>query len=98
MQILRQTSKYDKRDTTMPDEIDLDKNPQPSSNSKRMSVTLSQDAAAALEWMATEQGITQKEAIRKTIALEAYLCKERKAGSKILFYSSDGQVREVIFR
>ena len=82
----------------MPDEIDLDKNPQPPSNGKRMSVTLLQDEAEMLEWLAKEQGITQKEAIRKAIALEAYLYKERKAGSKLLFYTNDGKVREVIFR
>lgn len=65
---------------------------------KRMSVTLSQDEAEMLEWLATEQRITLKEAIRKAIALEAYLYKERKAGSKILFYTKDGEVREVLFR
>lgn len=68
------------------------------SKAKRMSVALSQDEAEMLEWLAAEQGITQKEALRKAIALEAYLYKERKAGSKILFHTSDGEVREVIFR
>ena len=46
----------------MPNEIDLDKNQHSSNNGKRMSVTLSQDEAEMLEWLATEQGITQKEA------------------------------------
>lgn len=81
----------------MPD-IDLDKNQQPSNNNKRMSVTLSQDEAEMLEWLAQDQGITQKEALRRAIATEAYFYKERKAGSKILFHTSDRQVREVIFR
>jgi len=34
-------------------------------NVKRMSVTLSADAAELLEWLATAQGITQIEALRK---------------------------------
>ena len=63
-----------------------------------MSVALSQDAAEMLEWLAAEQKTTQKEVLRKAIALEAYLYKERKAGSKILFCTKDGEVREVIFR
>lgn len=68
------------------------------SKAKRMSVALSQDEAEILEWLAAEQGITQKEALRKAIALEAYLYKERKVGSKILFRTTDGDVREVLFR
>lgn len=74
----------------MSDEID--------SKTKRMSVTLSQDEAEMLEWLATEQGVTQKEALRKAIASEAYLYKERRVGSKILFRTKEGVVREVIFR
>lgn len=72
-------------------------NPRPS-NVKRMSVTLSADAAELLEWLATTQGITQIEALRKAIATEAYLHKEIKQGSKVLLLNSDKEVREVIFR
>ena len=67
-------------------------------NVKRMSVTLSADAAELLEWLATAQGITQIEALRKAIATEAYLHKEIKQGSKVLLLNSDKEVREVIFR
>ncbi len=67
-------------------------------NVKRMSVTLSADAAELLEWLATTQGITQIEALRKAIATEAYLHKEIKQGSKVLLLNSDKEVREVIFR
>jgi hypothetical protein len=65
---------------------------------KRMSVTLSADAAELLEWLATTQGITQVEALRKAIATEAYLYKEIKQGSKVLLLNSEKEVREVLFR
>ena len=67
-------------------------------NVKRMSVSLSSDAAELLEWLAVTQGITQTEALRKAIATEAYLYKEIKKGSKTLLLTSDKEVREVIFR
>jgi len=67
-------------------------------DNKRMSVTLSQDAAEMLEYLAQEQGITQREALVRAIATELYLYKARKDGSKILFHTSEGEVREVIFR
>ena len=70
----------------------------PPPNVKRMSVTLSSDAAQLLEWLAATQGITQTEALRKAIATEAYLYKEIKQGSKVLILTSDKEVREVIFR
>ncbi len=65
---------------------------------KRMSVTLSDEPAASLEWLATTQGISQVEALRKAIATEAFLLKEQKAGSKILLSNPKKEVREVLFR
>jgi len=66
--------------------------------SKRMSVSLSDDAARLLESLATTQGITQTEALRKAIATEAYIQKELASGSKILLLKSDKDIREVVFR
>lgn len=65
---------------------------------KRMSITLSSDAAKWLELLAESQGITQTEALRKAIATEAYIQKEIAEGSKILIQKADKEIREVVFR
>lgn len=65
---------------------------------KRMSVSLSADAARLLEFIAQTQGITQNEALRKAIATEAYLLQEMMQGSKVLLQTADKEVREVVFR
>lgn len=65
---------------------------------KRMSVTLSSDAAKWLEVLAESQGITQTEALRKAIATEAYIQREIAEGSKILVQKADKEIREVVFR
>jgi predicted transcriptional regulator len=65
---------------------------------KRMSVTLSGDAARLLEQLAESQGITQTEALRKAIATESYLQQEVNSGSRILLQKADKEIREVIFR
>jgi len=70
----------------------------PNTSAKRMSISLSGDAAQLLEFIAQTQGITQNEALRKAIATEAYLLEERMQGSKVLLQKSDKEVREVIFR
>ncbi|MBW4429023.1 MAG: ribbon-helix-helix protein, CopG family [Nostoc desertorum CM1-VF14] len=40
---------------------------------KQLSISLSDDAAKLLEFLAQTQGITQNEVLRKAIATEAYL-------------------------
>lgn len=65
---------------------------------KRISVSLSADAAQMLEYLAKTQGITQNEALRKAIATEAYFQKEIRAGSKVLLQKSNKEIREVVFR
>lgn len=65
---------------------------------KRMSVTLSEEPAAALEWLAATQGISQVEALRRAIATEEFLMREKKAGSKVLLLNPQKEVREVLFR
>jgi predicted DNA-binding protein len=67
-------------------------------NVKRMSVTLSSEAAQLLEWLAETQGITQAETLRKAITTEAYLYKEIKQGSKVLILTSEKKKQEVVFR
>ena len=65
---------------------------------KRMSISLSGDAAQLLDFLSENQGVTQNEALRKAIATEAYLLQERMQGSKVLLQKSDNDIREVIFR
>jgi hypothetical protein len=65
---------------------------------KRLSISLSDDAANLLEFLAQSQGITQNEALRRAIATEAYLLKERMEGTKVLLQKSDKEIREVLFR
>lgn len=65
---------------------------------KRLSISLSDDAANLLEFLAQSQGITQNEALRRAIATEAYLLEERKNGTKVLLQKSDKEIREVMFR
>lgn len=64
---------------------------------KRMTISLSEDAADYLEDLADAQGITQSEALRRAIATEAYLQKSIKAGYKVLLENGK-EIRELIFR
>jgi hypothetical protein len=66
--------------------------------SKRLSISLSGDTATLLEFLATSQGISQNEALRKAISTEAYLLKERKKGGKILIQKASQECCEIIFR
>jgi hypothetical protein len=63
-----------------------------------MSISLSGDALEQLEMLASEQGISQVEALRRAIATEGYLKKTMKEGNKVLLLTSDKEVREVFFR
>jgi hypothetical protein len=72
--------------------------PANASSTKRMSVSLSGDAARLLEFLAESQGISQNEALRKAIATEAYLRQEMMQGAKVLLQKSDKEIREVVFR
>lgn len=68
------------------------------SGGKRLSISLSDDAANLLEFLAQSQGITKNEALRRAIATEAYLLEERLQGTKVLLQKSDKEIREVLFR
>ncbi|MEO0538450.1 MAG: ribbon-helix-helix protein, CopG family [Cyanobacteria bacterium P01_A01_bin.123] len=65
---------------------------------KRLSISLSDEAAHLLEFLAQSQNITQNEALRRAIATEAYLLEERLKGTKVLLQKSDKEIREVLFR
>ena len=65
---------------------------------KRLSISLSGDAAKMLEWLAENQGVTQNEALRKAIATETYFRQELEAGTKVLLEKANKDIREVVFR
>lgn len=75
------------------DEPPID-NPKP----KRLSISLSADAAELLESLSEEQGVSLSEVIRRALATEAYIQREIQQGSRILIQKADEQIREVIFR
>lgn len=69
-------------------------NPKP----KRLSISLSADAAELLESLSEEQGVSQSEVIRRALATESYIQQEIQQGSRILIQKADEQIREVVFR
>lgn len=66
---------------------------------KRLNVNLSDEVATELERMATEDGVTVTEVVRRSISTEAFLRDARSRGEKILILDpASQQMREVIFR
>lgn len=68
------------------------------SKSKRMSITLNQDAATLLSILAKNQNISQNEALRRAIATESYIQQQIANGGTILLQKDNGDIREVVFR
>ena len=75
-----------------------DKPPTGNSRPKRLSLSLSADAAGLLEQLAETQGISQNEVIRRSLMTEAYIQQEIQQGSRILIQKADDEIREVVFR
>lgn len=72
--------------------------PKKSKSPKRMSISLSGDAAWYLEKLAKAQGISQTEALRKAIATEAYLHEAIKEGARVLLEQPNKEIKEIVFR
>lgn len=66
--------------------------------SKRMSISLTGQAADVLDQLAKEQSITQNEALRKAIGTESYIREELSKNSKFIIKRSNGEQAEIIFR
>lgn len=95
----------DFRDTgqgSVKDDLDLvaekGQDPIPPLKTKRMSITLTGDSIEHLEFLSNSQGITQNEALKKSIATEVYIRKHLMIGVKVLLQNPDGEIREVVFR
>lgn len=65
---------------------------------KRMSISLTGQAAEVLDTLATSQDVTQNEALRKAIGTEAYIRNEIANGSRIMIIRADGKEVDVVFR
>ncbi len=65
---------------------------------KRMMVALPAKTARMVEVLSALQSITQSEAIRRAISTEAFIQNEIRQNSKILIETSDGEVKELVFR
>ena len=65
---------------------------------KRMSISLTGQAAEVLDTLATSQDITQNEALRKAIGTEAYIRNEIANGSRVTIIRADGKEVDVVFR
>lgn len=65
---------------------------------KRMSISLTGQAAEVLDTLATSQDITQNEALRKAIGTEAYIRNEIAKGSRVMIIRADGKEVDVVFR
>lgn len=64
----------------------------------KLSVNLSDEAAAELKRMADENGVTVTEQLRRSIATEVWREKVAESGSKILVEDPRGSVQEVVFQ
>jgi hypothetical protein len=67
-------------------------------NFKNRYVLLPEDAVRLLENLATKQGITLEEAIRRAAATENHLYEAREKKAMVLLRYPDGEIKEVIFR
>lgn len=67
-------------------------------NFKKISISLDWETLEVLEVLANHQNISVSEAIKKAIATEVYLLKEREAGAKVLLHQKDKTWHEIIFK
>lgn len=62
----------------------------------RLNADLAPDVAKALEDLASTQGISLSEAVRRAISTESFLQRQRSAGGKVLL-EEDGKLKELVF-
>ena len=68
------------------------------SPSKRMTIQFSSELNEGLERIASQQGISQAEAVRKAVALEIYLRQALERPGARLLIEDDKSIKEVIIR
>lgn len=65
---------------------------------KRLSVSFTNDLVEVLENLSTTQGVSQNEILRRALATESYIQGEIANGSTVLIQKKNGDIREVVFR
>lgn len=63
----------------------------------RLNADLAPDVAQALQNLATRNGISLSEAVRRAISTEAYLQETRDSGGKVLIEEGGGRLKELVF-
>lgn len=63
----------------------------------KITVSLTDEAAAAVEDLASRKGISASETVRRGIALMRFLEEQIEAGSSILVRNKDGELERVQF-
>lgn len=77
---------------------EIEKSPADRSGEK-MTVRLSNEARATLEWIAEYYGnISLNEAMRRALGTERFLLEEKQKGSSILIEESGGRLKEIVLR
>lgn len=66
--------------------------------SKRMSISLDNQADAMLKKMAENMGITQNEVINKAIKVEHFVQEAIAGGATVVVKYKDGQTTQILFR
>lgn len=65
---------------------------------KRLSVNLSEKAYKDLEAMANEAGISMTEVVRKAIGMEKFLTDAQNKNQKILLEDTNGTIQRIVVR
>lgn len=64
----------------------------------KLSVNLSEDVAGALKDLATHEGISMTEALRRAIGTEKFLRDEISKGHKVLIEDDEKKLKEIVLR
>jgi len=65
----------------------------------KLTLRLSPDARASLEWISQQYGnVSLAEVIRKALSTEKFLLEQRAKGASILIEDNSGRMKELIFR
>lgn len=76
----------------------IKKNNESETEVRRISLSLSSQSADKVDYLTESQGITQNEAVRKSISTEYYIRRETEEGAKFFITKPDGRSLEVVFR
>jgi hypothetical protein len=84
--------------TQLKDKTERRKNKPEKIEFKRLSIALPEKVAEILEELANLQGVTQVEALKRSILTEALVQKEIHQGADILIRKPDGSIERILFR